>query len=149
MKYYKLKVPKTKKPEFRKPKPLEIREEEGLSGFIMGQRADSAYEERAYKSMKKNRNVTNIEYQPSYIAGRNMPGEIRLDFSAIAFGLLWPIQIDGTWTHKSAEQQEEDRVKDAILNNRLMGTGAQLVTRVPDYELKTQELSDRYFEEMF
>ncbi len=148
MKPYMLKVPRTHI-EQKADKPLELRTNESLSGQIMGQKAGSVNEERFYVALQKSYNVTNIEYQPSYVAEKNMPGEIRLDFLVYAFGQAWPVQIDGEFTHGNAEQQQEDMRKDAILNNILMGTGVQLVTRVDGEKLKTQETADQVVRELF
>jgi hypothetical protein len=148
MKPYMLKVPRTRV-EQKADKPLELRTAETLSGLIGQQKAGSVNEERFYLALKKSNNVTNIEYQPSYVAQKNMPGEIRLDFLVYAFGQMWPVQIDGEFTHGNAEQQQEDMKKDAIINNLLMGTGVQLVTRISGEKLTTQDTADQVVRELF
>jgi hypothetical protein len=117
------------------------------TGIVMGQKA-SNLEERAYRSMKKVSRVVGIEFQPSFMAGKNMPGEYRLDFLVHIAGLMYPIQIDGEWVHMTSGAQEEARIKDMNFDNHMIGSGALPVRRVNELEIFTQEKSDRLFQDI-
>jgi hypothetical protein len=143
---YKMRVAPTQKAQAAK----QVRNEavaESLTGMVMGQKA-SDLEERAYISIRKLSSVLGIEFQPSFLAGRGMPGEYRLDFLIHMPGYIQPIQVDGEWIHKSAEAQESDRIKDAQFDNEMMGTGALPVRRVSELEMPDQVRSDRLFQEI-
>ena len=74
--------------------------------------------------------IVGWDFQPSYFQRRNVPGEIRLDFMINGPPDI-PVQIDGSWIHKSAGQKAKDRHNDARLNDRLVDEGAMPVVRVP------------------
>jgi hypothetical protein len=78
-----------------------------------------------------------------------MPGEIRVDFMVQVGGIWYPIQIDGDFAHKTSGQKNDDRAKDAILNNRLQGTGAMPVQRIPGHLLETYEMATQIGKELF
>lgn len=120
--------------------------DEGLTRFINGIKA-SDIEERFYRSMKK-QGITNFEFRPVRIAGRNMPGSIEIDFKIESGGLVYIIQIDGSIGHKTAEQKGEDAVKDAILNNLFQGYALPVI-RIPGEELDNQDDADRVVREIF
>lgn len=84
----------------------------------------------------RGRKVTNIEYwlyqalldrygdgniinQPSYIRGRNIPGEIRPDFAVTGQGMLLIFFADGERWHGSAQQRAEAKRNDGELMKRL------------------------------
>lgn len=129
----------TKRPE---PQGLRIKlEDEGLTGFIQGESA-SDIEERMYRAFLYNKiDYGDIEYQPSYIAGKNLPGEIRPDF-AIHIGLIQLWFADGDYWHKSAEDKKKDEWNDSILFQRLEGR-VEYPIRIPGSELQTQEDANR------
>jgi hypothetical protein len=146
LKPYKMQVTSSKKPDAARMAPNET-SAEPLTGMVMGQSA-SALEERAYRSIVKIPGVLAIEFQPSFLAGRGMPGEYRLDFQVTMPGYIQPIQIDGEWIHKSAEAREEDEVKDIQFDNEMMGTGALPVRRVNELEIPDQARSDQLLREI-
>jgi hypothetical protein len=120
---------------------------ETLTGYVMGQAA-SNLEEMAYRSITKVQGITGVEFQVSYMAGRNMPGEIRPDFMVYGAGWIQPIQIDGTWVHSTAEAQETGIRNDIALDNLLSGTGALPTKRINELQMPDQAHSDRLFAEM-
>jgi len=136
---YKYKLPK--KPA--EPRALnrlsEDSAQEILTGLVQGKTA-SDIEERFAKSLYR-RNIR-FEFQVSFIAGMNMPGEIRLDFLIID-NFVQPVQIDGEFAHKTSEQKARDNWNDAILNDRLVGTGALPVIRIDGEYMQTQEDSNK------
>lgn len=115
-----------------------------LTGEVQGQSA-SDLEERWAKSAYRFK--VPFSFQPSFIAGRNVPGEIRLDFMMIiASAILQPVQIDGKFAHRATK--ERDRINDARLNDALKGTGAQAVIRITEERLSNQDVTDRTFKEV-
>ena len=133
----------TERPEV--PKATIGRPDEGLTGIVHGYGATDI-EERMYRGLLANDvEDSNIEYQPSYIAGRNMPGEIRPDF-AISNGMIVVLFADGEYFHKTAEQRNRDKMNDSILFKRLEGK-ALFPIRVAGEDLETQEIANRSIEE--
>lgn len=78
-----------------------------------------------------------------------LPGEEKeVDF------MVWqdrgyPVEIDGNWTHKSAEQQEYDRVRDNQINDALMPHGFAPVQRLTEEWVLTPEAAAMTFRELF
>lgn len=120
---------------------------ENLTGFVRGKKA-SDIEERFGRALDKNQRVSNYLFQVSYIAGMNLPGEIRLDFLVFSGGTEWPIQIDGEFAHKTAAQKAEDAIKDAILDDFLKGK-AQATQRIDGELLDTQDNADKLVRRLF
>ena len=115
------------------------REEEGLTGIVQGEKA-SAEEERLYEGfLTAGIEPEDIVFQPSYIAGRNLPGEIRPDF-LLYLGILLIVYVDGGFWHDTQEQKNRDSVQAAILQQRLQGRA--LIERVKGEQLQTQEDAD-------
>jgi hypothetical protein len=126
--------------------PFVQKMDEGLTGLIENWKA-SDIEERFYRALRKSPNVISNEFRTAEVAGRNLPGEVEVDFMVFD-GQYRPIQIDGEYAHMSAQQREGDRMKDAILNNYTQGWAAPVV-RIPGYQLQTQADADRIVKEMF
>lgn len=148
MKPYKLKKIRKPVPDMRAVnRPVKEVEMENLTGFVRGKKA-SDIEERFGRALDKNPRVSNYLFQVSYIAGMNLPGEIRLDFLVFSGGTSWPIQIDGEFAHKTAAQKAEDAIKDAILDDHLKGQ-AQPVQRIDGELLDTQENADKLVRRLF
>ena len=128
----------------RRPEPTGLRitkEEEALSGFVQGETA-SDIEERMFRAFLYNGiNYGDIEYQPSYVAGKNLPGEIRPDF-ALFLGMIQLWFADGDYWHKSQHDKDKDDWNDSILFQRLEGR-AEYPIRIPGEELQTQEAANR------
>jgi hypothetical protein len=128
----------------RRPEPQGLRikvEDEELTGFVQGESA-SDIEERMFRAFLYNGvDYGDIVYQPSYIAGKNLPGEIRPDF-ALFLGLIQLWFADGDYWHKSAQDKQKDELNDSILFQRLEGR-AEYPIRIPGSELQTQEDANR------
>lgn len=110
--------------------------ERPLPNVIQGMRVTDI-EARFYKAATENRDVDQIQMQVSFIAGRNMPGEIRLDFVLHSGGRIFPVWVDGEYWHKIPEQRAKDQYQDGRINARLEGTEAAPVQRVPGDDLDT------------
>jgi hypothetical protein len=114
---------------------------EELAGVVQGQKATDI-EERMYIALLHN-GIANedIEFQPSYLAGRNMPGEIRPDFATYQSVKIMVWFADEDFFHRSAEQKNKDEQKDAELFQRMNGS-IEYPIRIPGDDLDTQELAD-------
>ena len=135
---YKYKIPKRLEDTRALNRVVTETAPEILAGQVKG-RVASDIEERFAKSLYKRK--INFVFQESFIAGMNMPGEIRLDF-LITDLFVQPVQIDGEFAHKTAEQKARDDWNDAVLDDHLRGTGALPVVRIDGEKLQTQEASD-------
>ena len=113
---------------------------EELTGVVKGYKATDIEERMFIAFIHNGVNPDDIEFQPSYIAGRNMSGEIRPDF-ALHFGLIQIWYADEEFFHKTAEQRSKDETNDAILFQRLEGR-IEWPIRIPGDDLDTQELAD-------
>ncbi len=135
---YRYKKPKKARRPEQSGKPVELKQVENLSGYINDGNnvlPASDLEERFAIALSKNPNVDNFEFQVSYIAGQNLPGEVRLDFAVWSKGQLYPIFVDGQFVHKTAEQQQNDIVQDMILDDQL--TGAYPAQRISGEDLQS------------
>lgn len=117
-----------------------------LTRVVQGQKA-SDLEERFARGLDRNPNVYGYEFQPSYVTGRNLPGELRPDF-IVYEPIMQPVQIDGEFSHKTAEQHASDAVKDALLDEVLKGSGALPSVRIPGYKLQTASDVDEVMREL-
>ena len=131
----------------RLDRPLsEPKPDEGLTGELQGLPASDT-EERFARALDKQ--ALGYEFRAAQIAGRNLPGEVEVDFMVYDGATIQPVQIDGEFAHKSAEQKSEDAIKDVILDKSLEGTGALPVKRIPGAFLETQEEVNNVVKEMF
>ena len=135
-------------PKVRTPKEeavnriIVIREEEGLTGQVQGDKA-SAEEERLYQGfLNADVDPEDIVFQPSYIAGRNLPGEIRPDF-LLYLGIMLIVYVDGGFWHDTQEQKNKDEIQAAMLLEELNKSGQNaLIERVKGEQLQNQEDAD-------
>lgn len=123
------------------------KEDEGLTGYVQGFKA-SDIEERFARALSKNKRVDSYEFQLQYYAGKNIPGEIRLDFM-VHSGFDYPVMIDGEYAHKSADAKAHDQMQRERLDMILLGTGALPTQAVDGTLLQTQEEADAVVRRMF
>ncbi len=121
--------------------------DEGLTGMVQGMEA-SDIEERFARALDNNPNVDGYTFRSTFIAGRMMPGSVELDFLVYSLGEAVPVQVDGEYAHKSAEQRETDMLKDAQLDATLAGA-ARPTERIPGDLLSNQENANRLVLERF
>ncbi len=122
-------------PVLRKSTPLEE-----LTGIVQGQGATDI-EERLYIGYLHNGVSPNdIEFQPSYIANKNMAGEIRPDF-AIHIGQIQIWYADESYFHSTAEQRNKDAFNDARLFHEMQGR-IQYPIHISGDDLETQQKAD-------
>jgi len=127
----------------RLDRPSWVSDVDPLTGQVQGDRA-SQYEERFARALDKNENVQRFDFLPQYILPRGYGGGIQLDFMVHAGGLLYPIQIDGDWIHRSAEAKARDEFQDTVLNNYMMQHSITTIPieRILGSLLETQDEAD-------
>ena len=119
-------------------------EDERLTGFVHGKEA-SDLEERFARALDKNNHGYAFEYV--ILSNVGLPGEEnQIDF---VVDDIYPVEIDGNFTHKSAEQKAHDQQRDAILNEQLSDWGWQPIERIPGDFLETQEAANQIVREQF
>ena len=123
-----------------------LSEDEVLSGFVHDMEA-SALEERFARALDKR----GLRYAFQYIVTTpfQIPGQkSELDFVVEEYG-IHPIEVDGTWIHKSSAQKSKVMLRDAILDDVLGKYGWKKIIRVPGNDLESQEMADKTVEEIF
>ena len=124
--------------------------DEGLTGIVKGRKA-SALEERFARALRKASQIDNWWFDVFVETEFQIPGQFnRVDFFVWVSGVLNPIEIDGDWVHKSAEQKNKDLERDAVLDVVLMKRYSPVVpiVRIPGYKCETQESADQVVREM-
>ena len=137
---FQYKVPRTRRAPVKVDRLDTGAEVETFTRELQGMKA-SDIEERSARSLDR-RNIS-YDFRSAFIAPRNVQGEVELDFMVYIGNVMQPVQIDGEFAHLTQQQKQEDRVKDAILNERLRRDGAYPVIRIPQRYLETQEQSNR------
>jgi len=116
-------------------------EKEELYGIVHGEKATDI-EERMYRAFLNNGvKDEDIIFQPSYLAGKNMPGEIRPDFVLTGYGMLLIWYADEEYFHKSAADRARDKLNDARLMDFLEDHALPPI-RIPGEHLEDQETAD-------
>lgn len=107
-------------------------DEEPQEFYVQGEKAsqNEYWFAQALDQLKAAGAILDYKFQPSYVAGYNIPGEIRLDFMVTVPPDL-PIQVDGSWIHSSAEAQENSKLQDQRLDEALAGSGSYQTVRIP------------------
>ena len=125
----------------RRPDAVGLRipiEGENLTGEVMGKSATDIEERMFYAFINNRVDENDIEFQPTEIGGRWLPGEIRPDFTTYT-PLMQIWFADGEYYHKTQAQKNHDQYQDAVLMQRY-----QIVPiRIPGEDLQTQEDADR------
>ncbi|MHC4808378.1 MAG: hypothetical protein ACYTBX_19265 [Planctomycetota bacterium] len=112
-----------------------------LTQIVQGQSATDI-EERMYIAFLHNGIAEgDIEFQPSYLAGRNMPGEVRPDFATYSSVRIMVWFADADYWHRSANQKHKDETNDARLF-QMMNGDIEYPIRISGDDLDTQELAD-------
>lgn len=118
LKPYRLKAPRKPTPPDRGPRaPAGPDETIVLSGQVNGK---AASRDEELFAMALGRQGIGFDFNESYIAGRNLPGEVRPDFIVYA-GAPQPVNIDNEQWHHTAAQKADAAAKDAMLAAHLGG----------------------------
>ena len=113
------------------------KEDEGLTGFVNGISA-SDLEERYARALAEN--GKEFEFQYEVYTAYSLPGEQKkVDFLVNDGEIYFPEEVDAAFTHKTAEQHSYDRIRDAMVDEKLSKYGFQPVRRISGDRLQTQE----------
>lgn len=147
---YRYKKPKRIAPTIPSAPPLDKQADgEILTGFI-GDQPASDLEERFANALRKLGAQFQFRVQimpgenPYFLSGRgrNQTGAVEIDFLIQQNGIIFPVQIDGEYSHKTAEQLERDKVQDQRLNDSFRQYGAFPVKRIRWDEIQNPEQAD-------
>lgn len=147
---FRYKKMRTPKPEILPVEPLEKQADgEILTGFI-GDQPASDLEERFANALGKLGAQYEFRVQimpgenPYFLngRGRNQTGAVEIDFLIQQNGIMFPVQIDGEYSHKTAEQLERDKLQDQRLNDSFRQYGAFPVKRIRWDEIQNPEQAD-------
>ena len=116
-------------------------EAEELTGEVQG-RSATDIEERMYYAFINNKvDKNDIQFQPTAIGNRWLPGEIRPDF-ALYNPLLSFWFADGEYYHKTQAQKNNDKFQDARIQQEINDLSEPPI-RIPGEDLMTQDDADR------
>lgn len=143
MKPYKYRLaPRPPKMPLNRPK--REGEAEPLTGFVHGKEA-SDLEERFANALDKAGKKYVFEYE--VLTDIGVPGEEnQIDFVVEE---IYPVEIDGGFTHKTGSQKAKDQTRDAILNEYLSRFGWNPIDRIPGDDIETPEAADQVVAERF
>ena len=141
---YRYKKPRPKRPDA--PSFPSFKEDEGLTGMVMGKEA-SDLEERFARAL----NAHNLDFTFQYFVetAHTLPyQEKQVDF-VVYSGQPEPWEVDGDFTHKSAEQREYDKERDAQVDEAMKSNGWAPVQRITEEYLVNQDAANLFVAEHF
>lgn len=120
-------------------------EEEILSGYVDGKPASDLEERWARAERRAKRDFI---FQYTVNTPYQLPGEGNsVDFMDTTD--TWqPIEIDGNFVHKSAQQRAHDEARDAMLNQVFAERSILPIVRIPGDDIPTPEDADRLLKEI-
>ncbi len=135
-KSFQMKLPRNRMRE-RAPKRMFISpvtdQEPEMTGYVNGRKA-SDLEERWARTMRGSERVDGFHFRKIYFT---IPNHVELDYLMFAGALVYPIQLDSTWIHSTAEARAHDMSQDARLNDLFnRWTGYQEVSRITEKWIK-------------
>ena len=145
VKPYKYKIPRAKQPD-RLDRLEPIPNDEGLTGLVQGQRA-SDLEERFARALYKLK--LRFWFQFYVYTAYSLPGEDKVVDFVVDAGLMWPLEVDASFTHKTSEQRQYDKIRDAQVDEALGRAGYQRIQRIPGEKLATQDLANQKAADLF
>ena len=136
----------------RRPEPFEF--SDTLLGSVHGRRASDIEERyaRALDKLVKAKAIDHYEFSVLVSTPFQLPWqENEIDFFVWQGGVLYPVEVDGAFTHKTAEQHAQDRMRDAVLNDILRRRYplGRVIERIPGRYLEDQESADTFAREQF
>jgi hypothetical protein len=105
-----------------------------LTKRVQGQPA-SDIEERLYAALARKFGGGNVYFQPSYLGPKNLT-EVKPDFAVYGRPTVIIVYADGEFAHKTAEQQQHDKLQDARLFQAMQGQ-IDFPVHIPQRELGT------------
>ena len=145
MKPFKYKTPRIRQPKAG-PRLETQKEDEGLTGLVNGEPA-SAIEERFARALWKRR--LDFDFNWNVYTAFSLPNQKRRVDFVVHLPPSFPIEIDGEIAHKGAEQKEEDRIRDATIDDTMMKRGWMPIRRVDGSMLSTQQGADSMVSMLF
>jgi hypothetical protein len=132
----------------RRPEKKPVKAETGfpagreqLTGQVQGKKAGPEVERLAI-AMREYPKISFFKYSVLVVTPFQQPGEFNeVDFMVYVGNWVYPIEVDGEFTHKSPEQKAYDRYRDQVLNPIIKKKwwGARDITRIPGSKLGTIE----------
>jgi len=140
MKHYKYRKIRSKAPDVRRPDSrTPAGSEERLTGQVQGKKASDLAERfaNALSYFSKEYRFSVLVYTPFQIPGQAN----EVDFFVTDGAFVQPIEIDGEFSHKTAEQRADDQLRDQMLNPEIKKKwpGARDIIRVPGDKVQTRD----------
>ena len=118
------------------PLPDVAAQDEGLTGYVHGLEA-SDLEERFARALDKY--AIDYGFQVPVDTAYTLPGQAKVVDFMVYTGMPRPVEVDGEFTHKTTEQHEADRERDAQINGALRERGYSPVMRITYEDLIDQD----------
>lgn len=145
VKPYKFKAPRKARWDRLERLP-ERKADELLTGLVQGLPA-SDLEERFARALDARK--LRYRFQWNVATLYSLPGEEKLVDFIVDDGLYYPVEVDAEFTHKGAQQQQYDKMRDAMVDEALQQYGYMPIQRVPGEKLQDQFLSDAEVARLF
>lgn len=112
--------------DFLENRVRDLATDENLTGIVQGKKASD--KEELFAIALDNAGKSYI-FQYEVLGPVGIPGqENEIDF---VVERIYPIEVDGLWVHKSAQQKLKDKLRDQVLNNQLEEYGLMPIQRIP------------------
>ena len=142
---FQYKVPKYDRPG-RARRFQREKEDEGLTGYVNGEPA-SEIEERFARALRKTTYTLDFQYEVN--TAFSLPHQQRFVDFVVYLPPPMPIEIDGGIAHKTIEDKEADRIRDATIDDALRNFGFMPIERIDGDKLLTQEDADAVVSDLF
>ena len=142
---FQYKVPKYDRPGRARRFERE-KEDEGLTGFVNAEPA-SEIEERFTRALRKTNYSFDFQYEVN--TSFSLPHQQRFIDFVVYLPPPMPIEIDGGIAHKTIEDKEADRIRDATIDDALRNFGFVPIERIDGDKLLTQEDADAVVSDLF
>ena len=142
---FQYKVPKFDRPG-RARRIEREKEDEGLTSYVNGEPA-SEIEERFARALRKTQYRFDFQYEVNTTF--SLPHQQRFIDFVIYLPPPMPIEIDGGIAHKTIEDKEADRIRDATIDDALRSYGFIPIERIDGDKLLTQEDADAVVSDLF
>lgn len=122
---YKYKI-KRSRTDWNKNRVKDLARSENLIGEVQGKKASE--QEELFARALDNAGKKYI-FQYEILGPVGIPGqEHEIDFIVEQ---KYPVEVDGLWVHKTAQQKLKDKLRDQILDNHLNQYGFMPIKRIP------------------
>ena len=136
---------KSKLPD-RLGRPMQVKDNEVLTGLVNGEKA-SDLEERVARALKKRKIGFQFQYPVrTSFTFPNKPNSV--DFVASTLPRPTPIEVNGTIGHNTASELSADDFREQVLNQVLEKQGFNRIVVLWQWQLGDQETADRFVERL-